>query len=277
MSVVLITGCSSGFGLEFVSAFAKRGDQVIATMRDLARADTLKSIIQERGLNNVVLRQLDVTKAESIQQAVDETLATDGSIDVLVNNAGILAVGAIEMLDESVLREVFETNLFGAIALTKAVLPQMRRQGRGRIVFTNAIGGLLNTPYLAAYCSSKHALDCIAATWDIELRPFGIRASSILPATFRTDIADNADTNFADGTAYEDATRQYFEGLSGRITNGPADLSPVVDAVVDAATSPDPRQRYLVAPHLASVLDPLVEKLEELHQREVALAPAGKK
>lgn len=277
MGVVLITGCSSGFGLEFVSAFARRGDRVFATVRDPSRADILKSTIKERGLEGVTIRQLDVSKADSIRRAMDDTVRSDGSIDVLVNNAGILVVSALETLDESVLRDVFETNVFGAIAMTKAVLPQMRRQGRGRIVFTNAIGGLLNTPYLGAYCSSKHALDCIAATWDIELRPFGIRASSILPAAFRTGIAGNMGANFAEGTVYEDATREYHQGLTERITNGPSDLSPVVDAVLDAATSPDPRQRYLVGPHLASILDPLVEKLEELHQREVSLAPTGKK
>src|SRR6266511_6272097 len=109
MSVVLITGCSSGFGLEFVSALASRGDRVVATMRDLARADALKSMIAERGLQGVSIRQLDVTDPDSIQRAVDETIKADGAIDVLVNNAGIGVVSALETLDESVLREVFET------------------------------------------------------------------------------------------------------------------------------------------------------------------------
>src|SRR6266508_284038 len=244
-------------------------------MRDLSRADALKSMIAERGLQAEAVRQLDVCDAGSIRRAVDETINAEGAIDVLVNNAGIGTVSALETLDESALREVFETNFFGAIAVTRAVLPQMRRQGHGRIVFTNAIGGLLNTPYLGAYCSSKHALDCIAATWDIELRPLGIRTSSVMPSAFHTGMAGNMGANFNKGTAYEAATREYYQGLMGRISNGPTDLSPVVDAVVEAATSPDPAQRYLVAPHLASVLDPLIQTLDELHQREVSLAPAG--
>jgi NAD(P)-dependent dehydrogenase (short-subunit alcohol dehydrogenase family) len=190
--VVLITGCSSGFGLEIAAAFAARGDQVVATLRDPARGE---------------------------------------------------------------------------------VLPHMRARRSGRIVFLNAIGGLLNTPYLGAYCASKHALDGLAATLDIELRPFGLRVSSVLPSAFHTHMADNLQAYPGEGTDYESATREYHAGLSGRIREGPSDLSPVVQAVIEAATSPDPRPRYLVAPHLASVLDPLVETLEALHARELALAP----
>ena len=214
---------------------------------------------------------------DSVQCAVDETIKSEGRIDVLVNNAGIGAVSPLETLDDAVLREVFETHVFGAMAVTRAVLPHMRNQRSGRIVFTNAIGGILNTPYLGAYCSSKHAVDCIAATWDIELRQFGIRVSSVMPSAFQTAFAGNMDSNFAEGTEYEAPAREYYEGLKARIENGPTDLSPVASAVIAAATSPEPRQRYLIAPHLADVLGPLIDNLEEIHQREAALAPQGKK
>ena len=277
MSVVLITGCSTGFGLEFVSAFARRRDTVVATARNPEGANALKSAIADQGLKNVVLRQLDVNKPDSVQRAVDVTIESEGRIDVLVNNAGIGAVSPLETLDDAVLREVFETNVFGAMAVTRAVLPHMRKQRSGRIVFTNAIGRILNTPYLGAYCSSKHAVDCIAATWDIELRQFGIRVSSVMPSAFQTAFAGNMDSNFAEGTEYEAPAREYYEGLKARIENGPTDLSPVADAVIDAATSPEPRQRYLIAPHLANVLGPLIDNLEEIHQREASLAPQGKK
>jgi NAD(P)-dependent dehydrogenase (short-subunit alcohol dehydrogenase family) len=277
MSVVLITGCSTGFGLEFVGAFARRGDTVVATARNPDRADALKAGLEDNDWQNVVIRQLDVNAPDSVQRAVDETIQSEGRIDVLVNNAGIGAVAPLEMLDEGVLREVFETNVFGAMSVTRAVLPHMRKQRSGRIVFTNAIGGVLNTPYLGAYCSSKHAVDCIAATWDIELRQFGIRVSSVMPSAFQTQFAGNMDSNFAEGTEYEAPAREYYEGLKSRIENGPTDLSPVANAVIDAATNPEPRQRYLIAPHLASVLDPLIDKLEEIHQREASLAPQGKK
>jgi NAD(P)-dependent dehydrogenase (short-subunit alcohol dehydrogenase family) len=151
----------------------------------------------------------------------------------------------------------------------------MRRQRAGRIVFVSAIGALLNTAYLGAYCASKHAIDCLAATLDIELRPFGIRVSSVLPSAFNTGVGANLRLAFGKGTEYESATRRYYEGLRGRIESGPRDLSPVVDAVIEAATTEHPRLRYLVAPHLAAVLGPVVAELEKLHEREVALTPSG--
>jgi NAD(P)-dependent dehydrogenase (short-subunit alcohol dehydrogenase family) len=273
MPVVLITGCSSGFGLEFVSAFARRGDTVIATLRDVSRRAALERRIADEQLRDVAIERLDVTDSASVSGCVEAALKQHGRIDVLVNNAGIGAVGALEVVDDATLRAVFDTNFFGAIAVTRAVLPSMRQQQRGRIVFVNAIGGVLTTPYLGAYCASKHALDCVAATFDIELRPFGIRASSVMPSAFQTAMAGNLNVDFGSSSDYEAATREYFAGLQTRIQNGPSDLSPVADAVLEAATSPDPKPRYLVAPHLASVLDPVIEGLGRLHEREVSLAP----
>jgi NAD(P)-dependent dehydrogenase (short-subunit alcohol dehydrogenase family) len=271
MAIVLVTGSSSGFGLEIALAFARRGDDVVATMRDLSRAQGLRRQVAEESLANVTIEQLDVTRPESIQA----TLARHPTVDVLINNAGIGAVGALEVIAPETLREVFETNVLGAVEVTRAVLPSMRERRHGRIVFMSAIGGLLSTPYLGAYCASKHALDCIAATFDIELRPFGIRASSVCPSAFQTPMADNLRAEMGEDDAYAAAASQYYAGLLGRIRQGPSDLSPVVEAVVEAATSDDPRPRYLVAPHLTSVLGPLVQTLEELHARELSLAPSG--
>jgi NAD(P)-dependent dehydrogenase (short-subunit alcohol dehydrogenase family) len=275
MAIVLVTGCSSGFGLEIALAFARRGDQVVATMRDLSRSEALRRRVAEESLGGVSIEQLDVTRPESVQAAVRQALAQHRAIDVLVNNAGIGAVGALEVIAPETFRDVFETNVLGALAVTRAVLPSMRERRHGRIVFMSAIGGLLNTPYLGAYCASKHALDCLAATFDIELRPFGIRASSVCPSAFQTPMADNLRAEMGQEGAYAAAAREYYAGLLGRIRHGPGDLSPVVDAVVEAATSDDPRPRYLVAPHLSSILGPLVQTLEELHARELSLAPSG--
>src|SRR5205823_1630721 len=161
--------------------------------------------------------------------------------DVIVNNAGIAAIGALEVLEEATLRAVFETNFFGAIGLTRAVLPGMREQGSGRIVFMSAIGALLNTAYFGAYGISKAAISSLAGTWDTELRPFGIRVSAILPSAYRTAIVGNMQLDVGEGTKYERPTQRYHAGLSQRILEGPADLSPVVEAVIDAVTNPDPR------------------------------------
>ncbi|HEY3061422.1 MAG TPA: SDR family oxidoreductase [Chloroflexota bacterium] len=262
MAVVLITGCSSGFGVEFAAAFARRGDSVVATMRDVARSAAL---LDRLGGLSVDVRTLDVTDASSIQGLVSQL----DRIDVLVNNAGIGVVGALETLGPRGLRQVFETNVFGALEVTQAVLPRMRAQGSGRVVFVSAIGAILNTPYLGAYCASKHALDCLAATLDIETRPFGIRVSSVLPSAFNTGMAGNMRLEFED--PYAEAAQRYFEGLTARMAAGGRDLSAVADAVVEAATADDPKLRYLIAPHLVDVLEPVMSGLERLHERELAL------
>jgi NAD(P)-dependent dehydrogenase (short-subunit alcohol dehydrogenase family) len=216
---------------------------------------------------------LDVTDQGSIDQAVAATLDRFGSIDVLVNNAGIGVIGALEVLDDPTLRRIFDTNVFGAVAVTRAVLPHMRQRGSGRVIFMNAIGGIVTTAFLGAYCASKHALDCIAAVFDLELRPYGVRVSSVYPSAFHTAIADNMPTVIQPESPYAGPTAAYRDGITARIVNGPTDLGPVVDAVLDAATNPEPRLRYLVAPHLADVLTPTLDNLDALHQREMAATP----
>jgi NAD(P)-dependent dehydrogenase (short-subunit alcohol dehydrogenase family) len=270
MSVVLISGCSSGFGLATALAFAERGDDVIATLRDPARGGHLHEAAAKRP--NLRVERLDVTDQGSINQAVATTVERYGRIDVLVNNAGIGVIGALESLDDPTLRRVFDTNVFGAVALTNAVLPHLRQQRRGRVIFMNAIGGILTTAYLGAYCASKHALDCLAAVYDLELRPFGIRVSSVYPSAFHTAMGDNIDAVLGDGP-YAAPTAEYRQGLTSRIQNGPTDLSPVVNAVLEAATVDEPLLRYPVAPHLAEILAPTLTALDALHQREVQLTP----
>ena len=262
MAVVLITGCSSGFGLATAQAFAERGDTVVATARDPSRIPETFTRVR-----------LDVTDQGSINAAVAESVQRHGRIDVLVNNAGIGTLGALELVDDQQLRRVFDTNVFGAMAVTRTVLPQMRNQGSGRVIFVNAIGGVLTTAFLGAYCASKHALDCIAAVFDLELRPFGIRVSSVYPSAFRTSMSQNNTVILGEGTAYAESTHAYREGLLQRSRHGPSDLSPVTDAIVDAATNPDPPLRYLVAPHLADVLAPAMTALDQLHEREVSMTP----
>jgi NAD(P)-dependent dehydrogenase (short-subunit alcohol dehydrogenase family) len=269
VAVVLITGCSSGFGLAIAQAFAKRGDRVVATARDPSRA---KGLLSDPTSVPEVIYRLDVTDQGSINETVRQTLAEYGQIDILVNNAGIGLVGALEIIDEPLLRQVFDTNVFGAAALTRAILPSMRERRSGRVIFMNAIGGILTTAYLGAYCASKPALDCIAAIFDLELRPFGIRVSSVYPSAFHTAMADKLDLASGEGTPYAGPTGAYFRGLSKRIQEGPSDLSPVVNAVIEAATASDPKLRYVVAPHLAEVLTPAVAALDALHDREVALS-----
>lgn len=273
MSIVLITGCSSGFGLETALAFARRGDEVVATVREPARAERLNAHAPE--LRNLTVERLDVTDQGSINDAVARTIERFGRIDVVVNNAGIGVIGALEVVDDPTLRRIFDTNVFGATAVTRTVLPHMRAQGSGRVIFVNAIGGILTTAYLGAYCASKHALDCLAAVFDLELRPFGIRVSSVYPSAYHTAMADNMDAVLGDGATapYAEVTAEYRQGLSTRITSGPSDLSPVVNAIIDGATADEPHLRYLIAPHLTDVLGPTLANLHSLHERELAMTP----
>lgn len=267
--VVLVTGCSSGFGRVIAAAFAARGDRVIATVRTERAMESLRLELPSA----VDIRMLNVTDAVSIQRVADGVTLAYGALDVLVNNAGISVVGALEVVGAKEYRDVFETNVFGAVAVTKAFLPQMRRHGSGRIVFLSAVGALLNTPYMGVYTASKHAVDSLAAAWDIELRPFGIRVASILPSAFNTSIGENMRVIDTD-PAYRTSTKRYAEGLRNRISDGPADLSPVSAAVIEAAESADPQVRYLVGGGMAVTLAPLAQTLSGLHDDQLATTSA---
>jgi NAD(P)-dependent dehydrogenase (short-subunit alcohol dehydrogenase family) len=277
MNTVLITGCSSGVGLELASAFARRGDTVLATMRDTRRGSALLERLDADESARVRLLELDTTDAPSVARLGATVAADFADLSVVVNNAGISVVGSLEAVDESALREVFETNFFGALAVTRALLPVLRQQSRGRIIFIGAIGALLSTPYLGAYCTSKHALDCMAATLDIELRPAGIRVSSIHPGPLRTDIAKKMVVHAGEGTMHEPATRAYAEGLRQRLTSSPDSLAAVTEVVFEAVDSDQPRPRYVMSSRMGPVLAPLVQELEALHDREYEMtAPLQK-
>lgn len=247
--VVLVTGASSGFGAAIADAFVSLGDTVYAASRSPQARSGVQPLV------------LDVTDAASRRNALETT----GSLDVLVNNAGVLEVTPWEEQDEDGLRRIFETNVFGPVALAREALPAMRAAGRGRIVNVSAIGAILATPFLGAYSASKHALDAFSASLDGEVRSLGIRVSSVLPGAFRTEILERAPSAVSRGGPYAEAVTAYREGLATRLDEGGTDYSRVVAAVVAAATDPEPRRRYLVAgERVTSMLDPIVELLEGL-------------
>ena len=170
MKTVLITGSSSGYGLETARHFHSQGWNVIATMR------TPEESVLPRSPRMRVL-PLDVTRADSIATAIDAS----GPIDVLVNNAGIGLFGALEATPMSTVREVFETNTFGSIAMTQAVLPQMRTRGSGAIVNVTSSATLAPFPMVAAYTASKQAIEGFTASLALELAQFGVRAKLVEP------------------------------------------------------------------------------------------------
>jgi NAD(P)-dependent dehydrogenase (short-subunit alcohol dehydrogenase family) len=265
MAVVLITGCSSGFGLAAAKAFAARGDDVVATMRNPERATAPGAVAEGLGeVPGVVLEQLDVVDPESRRRAVDRTLERFGHIDVLVNNAGISALGATEEMPDEVFRHQFETNFFGPFGLIKDVLPSMRARRSGRIVNITSIGGLMGSGFYAAYCATKHALDAISMGMDIELQQYGIRMVVVAPGGFNTSIVANRVTEAEQPESAYPRARQAIIEYEQRMV-GKDDLTPVTDTLIEAAYTPDPPGRYLVGTGTAEMLIPVVAEGEKVH------------
>jgi NAD(P)-dependent dehydrogenase (short-subunit alcohol dehydrogenase family) len=202
MKTILITGCSSGFGLDIARCFLDRNWNVIATMRT-PRDDVLPRSEHLRVL------ALDVTDAQSIRHALEAA----GPIDVLVNNAGIGVLNALEGTSMNIAREVFETNTLGTIAMTQAVLPQFRERRSGVIVNVTSSVTLKSLPLLAVYTASKAAVNAFTESLALELQPFNVRVSLVLPGRApETRFGENAQARMQDGfpEPYVDLAQRVF-------------------------------------------------------------------
>ena len=248
MAVVLITGCSSGFGLLAALHFARKGDTVYATMRDTAKAGALEAARDKESLPIHVV-PLDVTDDASVANAVRQVVAEAGRIDVLVNNAGIGIHGPIEDTDVAEVKEIFETNVFGAMRAVNAVAPTMRQQGSGTIVNVSSLAGRVVAPFGGIYSASKYAVEALSEALHYELHPFGIRVVVIEPGGFETRFGDNrrVSSRFTEGSAYLDLERRFeasLERLPG--SGGPGDPQVVAEAIYSAVQDKEPKLRYLV-------------------------------
>jgi NAD(P)-dependent dehydrogenase (short-subunit alcohol dehydrogenase family) len=184
----IVTGSSSGFGLLTVIELAKKGFEVIATIRDLDKCNQLvDQSKQENVFDSIHLQLLDVTSKESIEKFSQFCLEFQ-SIEILVNNAGVAVGGFSEELLVEDYRRQFETNFFGVIAVTQAILPIMRAQGRGRIINLSSISGKMGFPGLSPYVASKHALEGYSESLSLEVQPFGIDVVLIEPGSYGTNI-----------------------------------------------------------------------------------------
>jgi NAD(P)-dependent dehydrogenase (short-subunit alcohol dehydrogenase family) len=190
MPTVLITGTSTGFGRVTTELLAARGWRVFATMRDLARKDSLERALRDAGLSErVTFVQLDVTDPTSIEAAVATVLSETGNtLDAVVHNAGIAVAGVLEDLPDPDIRRVMETKIFGVLGLTRALLPIFRRQRRGRIVLLSSQAAFAGQPGNSMYCASKWALEGWAESLAYEVDPFGIDVVLIEPGPYRTEI-----------------------------------------------------------------------------------------
>lgn len=186
--IAVVTGSSSGFGLLTSLELAQKGFHVIATMRDMKKGLSLVKQAERLGVNaRIQLFELDVTSNHSITnwRIFMEKL---GRIDVLVNNAGYAGAGFVEEIPVEEYRKQFETNVFGVIGVTQAVLPMMRKQRKGRIITISSISGRVGFPGLSPYVSSKHALEGWSESLRLEMKPFGIDVVIIEPGSFQTNI-----------------------------------------------------------------------------------------
>jgi NAD(P)-dependent dehydrogenase (short-subunit alcohol dehydrogenase family) len=239
--VWLITGASSGFGLAIAKAALDRGDRVVATSR---RGGSIEGL--DEG-DRLAVIPLDVTEEHQRAAAVDATIERFGRLDVLVNNAGRTQVGAVEETTNAELRDLFELHFFAPAALTKAVLPQMRKQRGGAIVQMSSVGGQVTAPGFAVYCATKFALEGFTETLQEEVAPFGIRTLIVEPGAFRTGL-------FRPGAAYlSEEMEEYAETVGPTrvyVHNDhlkqPGDPALAAKAILTALDAEDPPLRLVL-------------------------------
>ena len=244
----IVTGSSSGFGLLTAVELAKAGFRVVASMRDLGRRELLEKAANSAGVGaSIDIRQLDVTNFAAMTDFVERIIHDYSRIDVLLNNAGFAVAGFIEDLKLEEIRAQFETNFFGHVAVTKAVLPVMRRQRSGHIIMVSSISGLHGSPTISSYSASKHALEGWSESLRIEVNSLGIKVVLVEPGSFQTDIwtrnARIAQKAF-DGTSLN---RERGERMRDRIQQLPK-KNPIAVArlIAQVAQDSNPKLRYVV-------------------------------
>jgi NAD(P)-dependent dehydrogenase (short-subunit alcohol dehydrogenase family) len=238
--VWLITGASSGLGRALAEVALERGDRVVATARD---PETVAELV-ERHPGRVIAARLDVTEPDQARAAVDAAVATFDRIDVVVNNAGFGLFGALEELSDEDLRGEFEANVFGALNVTRAALPQLRRQRSGHIVQISSLEGV--APAVAgesAYAGTKFAVEGLAEALAKDVGHLGIRVTIVEPGPLRTDFAAGAIARPPQSDDYAESVGEalsWFESIQGRQPNDP---HRVAAAIVEAVGSAEPPLR----------------------------------
>jgi NAD(P)-dependent dehydrogenase (short-subunit alcohol dehydrogenase family) len=270
---VLITGSSSGFGKLAANTFHNNGWNVIATMRSPERETELN------GLSNVLVTKLDVTDPASIKQAVDEGIARFGAIHVLVNNAGYGGHAVFEQASDESIRAMYETNVFGVMNVSRAVLPLMRRQREGRIINVTSMAGMMAAPTISVYASSKHAVQGLTEGMALEYAPLGILVKSVLPGAYpTTGFNANTDDDLKAGDSelvdYAQKVHGHLMGVAEQMARQGgqvADPQEVADTIYECATSETPVHNpvgadveMLIAMMGTAPRQPFLDKLSEM-------------
>jgi NAD(P)-dependent dehydrogenase (short-subunit alcohol dehydrogenase family) len=238
----LVTGASRGMGADIARAALAAGHTVIATGRN---PDAVRSAVGEH--ERLLVTELDVTDEQSAERAVATAVDRFGGVDVLVNNAANFFGGFFEELSPQQVRSQIETNLFGPMTVTRAVLPVMRKQRSGLVISISSTGGLVADPFTSAYAASKFGLEGWNEALTGEIEPYGIRTMIVEPGFFRTELLEPTSTTFAERSVadYAERTREIipqWEAMNGRQAGDPAKLA---DALVRLADSDAPPLRWV--------------------------------
>ncbi|WP_434301356.1 oxidoreductase [Corallococcus exiguus] len=268
--VWFVTGSSSGFGRNIVEEVIARGERVVATARD---PRTLEDLVA-RAPDRVLAVRLDVTKPEQVQESITAALKHFGAIDVLVNNAGYTLLGAVEETSDAELRAAFEPLFFGAVAMTRAVLPHMRERRTGTLVQLSSVSGLVSYPGAGAYGAAKHALEGLSESLAKEVAPFGVKVLIVDPGMFRTKLLGPSFRPMPELPAYAESLGPMRAWVAQSAGTQPGDPVKAAKAIVDAVDAGSPTLRlFLGSDAPAAVREKLAQVLDDVNRTEqVALS-----
>lgn len=269
--IILITGASRGFGKLWAEAFLKQGDSVVATARNIATLSALKQTYGDR----VLLLTLDVNNREACFEAITKAFDHFGRIDVLINNAGYGLFGTIEETSEEQARAQMETNFFGLLWMTQAVLPVMRAQGSGHIIQVSSFLGLVTLPVLGLYNASKFAVEGLSETLSMEVKGFGIHITLVEPNGFLTDWASASAVRTTPMEAYAPLKASFQQQATAPGLFG--DPAATTKAITTLVASNEPPLRLLLGKiAYPAVKEAYKQRLEDFEKySELAIAAHG--
>lgn len=269
---VLITGSNSGFGYLIANTLIDNGYRVVGSMRDpQGRNASVANDLKARG---AVVVEIDVTDDESVSQGVEKAVEEVGAIDVLINNAGVGALGWQESFDIDDFRKVFDINVFGVQRLVRAVLPQMKRQGKGTLIQISSILGKFVLPFLGSYNASKHAVEGLAENYRVELSQFGIQSLIVQPGGFGTDFGANllkaSDRTVAESYGeHADAPEQMWAGTEQSHDSEDAPNPQMVADAVLQLLKTEPENRPFRTVVDGTGLNPAIEEINRATEQSM--------
>jgi NAD(P)-dependent dehydrogenase (short-subunit alcohol dehydrogenase family) len=251
--VAIVTGSSSGIGFETALDLAREGYFTYATMRNTKKGDAIKEIAKKENLKLETL-ELDVDKEDSVKNAINKIVKEKGRIDILVNNAGYGLFGCLEDISMEELKAQFETNFFGVVRVSQAVIPVMRKQKSGIILNISSVAGRIGFPVSPGYISSKFAIEGLSESMRYELFPFGINTIIIEPGVIKTNFMSSTKRSLKSDSAYKDITNKVIMGITMMSEMG-TPAKEVATTIIKAIKSENPLPRYTVGNDAAMFLE----------------------